>query len=192
MLPPPHQQRRLSLRARAPEQHTGTPSRGTSAFEPWEAVGEQTMCGCAHSGRRRCLLRLRLRHETLMGVCYHFRTSGVAIPVVLERLSNTPARLQEPSVLCVSRGGASESKRWVDAHSGRPRRLPRLRLRRDAVLRVCHHLRTSGAAIPFVLERLSNTPARLQESPPRSSRQAALIVGGCTRIERMALDVCKR
>ena len=39
-LPPPYQRRRRSLRARAPEQHTGTLSRSISThvhFEPWEA-----------------------------------------------------------------------------------------------------------------------------------------------------------
>ena len=43
----------------------------------------------------RGLLRLRLWHATLPGVCHRLRTSGVAFPFVLERLSNTPARLQE-------------------------------------------------------------------------------------------------
>ena len=38
-----------------------------------------------------------LRHGTLLGVPYALRTSGIAFPFVLERLSNTPARLQEAS-----------------------------------------------------------------------------------------------
>ena len=42
--------------------------------------------------------RLWLWHGTLLGVCYHLRTSGVAFPFVLKRLSNTLARLQALSI----------------------------------------------------------------------------------------------
>ena len=80
-LRPPYQWRRGSLRARAPGQHSGTPSRAISAharFESCEAC-------CEHA----------VTHGTLLGVRHHLRTSGVAFSFVLERLSNTPARLQE-------------------------------------------------------------------------------------------------
>ena len=168
-LPPPYQWRRLSLRARAPEQHSGTPSRGISTharFEPWEAV-ESNRWGDAHSGRPRGLVRLWLWHGTLLGVRHHLRTSGVAFPFVLERLSNTPARPQEASPRTPD-VRPCESKRWGDAHSGRPRGLVRLWLWHGTLLGVRHHLRTSGVAFPFVLERLSNTPARPQEASPRT------------------------
>ena len=96
---------------------------------------------------------------------YHLRTSGFAFPVVLERLSNTPARLQElpPRTPDLSRGRPWESNRWGDAHSGRPRCLVAMRLWHGTLLGVRYHLRTSGVAFPFVRERLSNTPARLYE-----------------------------
>ena len=51
-----YQWHRLSLGARAPEQPSGTPSRGISThgrFEPWEAVGEQPM---GERSRRAALL----------------------------------------------------------------------------------------------------------------------------------------
>ena len=54
-------------------------------------------CGHAQSGHPRGLLRLWLWHGTLPEVRYHLRTSGVAFPFVVERLSNTLARLREPS-----------------------------------------------------------------------------------------------
>ena len=37
------------------------------------------------------LVAMRLWHGTLLGVSYGLRTSGVAFPFVLERLSNPPA-----------------------------------------------------------------------------------------------------
>ena len=46
----PYQWRCLSLRDRAPEQHSDTPSRAISTharFEPWEAMGEQAMGRCS-------------------------------------------------------------------------------------------------------------------------------------------------
>ena len=112
---------------------------------------------------------MRLWHGTLLGFSYAFLTSGVAFPFVLEHLSNTPARPQEasPRTPDLSRGRPWESNRWRDAHSGRPRCLLRLRLRHGTRLGVCYHLRTSGVAFPFVIERLSNTPgARPQQPSP--------------------------
>ena len=94
------------------------------------------------------------------------RTSGAAFPFVLERLSNTPTRLQEPSPR--TRPRPWESKQWGDAQSGCPRGLPTMRLWHGTLLVVVHVARTSGAAFPFVLERLSNTPTRLQEPSPRT------------------------
>ena len=49
-----------------------------------------TNLGCPH-----CLAAMRLRHGTLLGVPYALRTSGVAVPFVLERReqhSGTPSR----------------------------------------------------------------------------------------------------
>ena len=73
-LPPPYQWHRLSLRARAPEQHSGTPSMAIS-------VGTLTRCA----------------HGALPGIDYHSLTNGVAFPFVLKRLRNTPTRPQWPS-----------------------------------------------------------------------------------------------
>ena len=42
VLPPPYQWRRLSLCARAPAQHSGTPARAVSAHARFEAVTEPT------------------------------------------------------------------------------------------------------------------------------------------------------
>ena len=124
--------------------------------------------GHAHLGRLRGLGRVWLWHGTLLGVRHHLRTSGVAFPFVIERLSNTPARPQEPSPCTpdLSRVKHAVSKRWGHAHSGRLRGLGRVWLWHGTLLGVCHHLRTSGVAFPFVLERLSNTPARPQEPSP--------------------------
>ena len=52
-----------------------------------------------------------------------------------------------------------------DAQSGRPRGLAAMQLWHGTLLGVPHVARTSGIAFPFVLERLSNTPARLPEAP---------------------------
>ena len=57
-------------------------------------------------------------------------------------------------------------KRWRHAHLGRLRDLGRVWLWQGALLGVRHHLCSSGAALSFVLERLSNTPARTQEPSP--------------------------
>ena len=51
----------------------------------------------AQSGCSRALVRLRLRRGTLRSALRHLRTSGVADPFVLARLSNTAARLAEAS-----------------------------------------------------------------------------------------------
>ena len=50
--------------------------------------GRATDGGDAHSGRLRCLQRLRLQHGTLLGVRYGLRTSGVAFPFVASWESN--------------------------------------------------------------------------------------------------------
>ena len=82
---------RTQAGARASEHlHVGPDlSRG----RPWESKQR----GNAKTGCPRCLAATRLWHGTLLGVLHVARTSGVAFPSVLERLSNTPARLQEAS-----------------------------------------------------------------------------------------------
>ena len=74
----------------------------------------------AHSDRTRGFVRLRLRHGTPLGVLYTICASGAAVPFVLERLSNTLARLEEAfsrtpdlsrSRPCVSSGMARSSAR---------------------------------------------------------------------------------
>ena len=60
------------------------------------------------------------------------------------------------------------SQRWEDAHSECSRGLVSLWFRRGTLLGALRDLRTSGVAVPFVLERLSNTPARLPKAAPRT------------------------
>ena len=92
-LRPRHQRRRGSLRARAPEQHSGTPSRGTfSRARP--CVSERWKD--AHSDCARGLVRLWLRHGTLLVAHRDLSTSGVVVSFVLSRLSNTLVRHHEP------------------------------------------------------------------------------------------------
>ena len=72
---------------------------------------------------------------------------------------------------------ADVSQRWADAHSDCSRGLVRLRLRHDALQGTPRHLRTSGVGVPVVLERLSNTPARLPEAS-----QAVVIVDSAHKL----------
>ena len=87
-------------------------------------------CEDAHTDWSRGLVRLWLRHDTLLGALRDLLTSGVAAPVVLERLSNTPACLSEAS----SRTLDLSRERWEDAHTNWPRGLVRLWLRHDTLL----------------------------------------------------------
>ena len=98
--PPAYQLRRLLLRARAPEQHSSTPSREAAPRTPDLSRGrpcESNQWGEAHLRCPRYSAAMGLRHGTLLGVPYARRTSGVVFPLMLDRLSNTAARLQEPS-----------------------------------------------------------------------------------------------
>ena len=52
--------------------------------------------------------------------------------------------------------------------SGCPRCLAAMRLWHGTLLGVSYALHTSGVAFPFVIERLSNTPARPQEASPHT------------------------
>jgi hypothetical protein len=64
------------------------------------------------------LLRLRLRHGTLLGMRRHPHTSDVAFPCVLKPLSNTPAHARfEPW----------ESNGWEHAHSNISKTIPQKR-----------------------------------------------------------------
>ena len=58
------------------------------------------------------------------------------------------------------------SERWEDAHYDCARGLVRLWIRDGTVLGAPAALRTSGVAVPFALERLSNTPAHPQGPSP--------------------------
>ena len=72
----------------------------------------------------------------------------------------------------------------TDADSGCPRCLVAMWLWHGTLPGVPHALRTSGAAFPFVIERLSNPPARLQEASPRACLRWSLrssIVTALTR-----------
>ena len=62
--------------------HARTPdvSRARYVSQQWED---------GYSDCSRGLVRLWLRHGTLLGACRDLRTSGVAVPFVLERLSST-------------------------------------------------------------------------------------------------------
>ena len=69
-------------------------------WQPRSVVLPLPECAQEHVGRAdshchcsRGLVRLWLRHGTLLGAVRDLRTSGAAVPFVLERLSNT----QEPS-----------------------------------------------------------------------------------------------
>ena len=115
-------------------------------------------------GRLCGLGRVWLCHGALLGVRYHLCTSGVALPFVIERLSNTPARRKYTPVLSGVRPVVSKRRRH--AHSGRLCGLGRVWLWHGALLGVRYHLCTSGVALPFVLERLSITPARPKEPYP--------------------------
>ena len=139
----PYQCRCLFLRPRAPGQHSGT--------QPREAVWEQAM------------------EARWLGVPTYSMTRSwgsptspapVAFPFVLERLGNTLARLPEAPPR--SHGRLCRSKGWGHADSGCPRGLAKMP----------HVARTSGAAFPFVLARLSNTLARLPEASLRSFHAA--------------------
>ena len=118
----------------------------------------------------RGLVWLWLRHGTLPGLQSAIHTSGAAVPFELERLSNTPARLEEASSRTpdLSRAKSCVSQQWEDGHSDRTRGLVKLRLRCGTPLGVPYALRASGAAVPFELERLSNTRARLEAASSRT------------------------
>ena len=143
--------------------------------QPCEACCEQAMQARSLGAPTWLKGCVWLWHGALLGVRRHLHTSSVAFPVVLERLSNTPAHPQEPSPCTpeLSRVRPVVSKRCRHAHSGRLRGLGRVWLWHDALLGMRHHLRTSSVAFPFVLERLSNPPARLHEAPPRCRARAS-------------------
>ena len=118
-LHPPYQWCRRPLRARAPEQPSGTPSRGISThgrFEPWEAVGEQPM------GER------SLGAATMLGgdEAWAWRAPrGLLRPAYQWRCLSLRARAPEQPSGTPSRGISFEpcgrrweSNRWGNAHSG--------------------------------------------------------------------------
>ena len=56
-----------------------------------------SLCEKQRGGRVRGVATMPLWHGTLLAVGHALRTSGVAFPFVLERLSNPPAHPQEAS-----------------------------------------------------------------------------------------------
>ena len=98
------------------------------------------------------------RHISTHG---RFEPCEAVVRFVLERLNNTAAR-------AISTNGVV-SKAWTHAHQKRPRGLVRLLLWHGVAAATARALRTSGIALPFVLERLSNTASRLQEPSPRTA-----------------------
>ena len=150
-----------SLSARAPEQHSGTPSRGilTHARLCEPAVGRRSLR--SHACRR--FGRLWLRHGTLPGLPYAFRASGAAVSFVLESLSNTPARLQDASsrTTDLSRAKSCVSQQWEDAHSDRTlyrrRGFVRLWLRHGTLLGLPYAFR--GSLRARAPEQHSGTPS---------------------------------
>ena len=158
-----YQRHRLSLRARAPEQHYRTPSTAISAharFEPCEAVVGMRWTH-AHSERVRVVATTRLWRATLLAAGRALGTSGVGFVFVLAPLSITTARLQQPSPHTPCE--AVVGMRWTHAHSERVRVLATTRLWHATLLAAERALGTSGVSSPFVLAPLSNTTARLQQ-----------------------------
>ena len=100
------------------------------------------------------LVRLWLRHGTLLGACRGLRTSGAAVPFVLARLSNTPARRSTQARFEPCE--ADVSQQWEDAHSDWSRGLVRLWPRHGTLLSACRGFRTSGAAVTFVLGKFQD------------------------------------
>ena len=156
----PYQWRGLSLRAQALEQHCGTLPRDICMHARFEqAMG-------------RCSLGAPTRHGDDGALAWHAawgrrrRTSGVAFPFALKRLSNTAARTHAQFEM-LTRSAHAAWRRWGFG-------MARC---------VGTFLLTSGADVPFVLERLRNPPARPQEASPRSCND------GYTNAECMTLWV---
>ena len=144
-----------------------------------------TRWGHAHSERPRGLVRLQLRHDTLLVVATALRTSGVAFPVAFVLLNNTAVPLQEPSHL--SRVGPVVSKRWRHAHSERPRGLVRLQLRHGTLLVVATALRTSGVAFPVTFPLRSYSASVPFGLRSRAAREPRFGVYGKSRRETHAV-----
>ena len=160
-----YQWRRGILRARGPEQHSGMPS-GGFCFEPCKADVSQRWED-AHTNWSRGWLRLWLRHDTLLGAPRDFCTCGVAVVVALEapeQYSGMPSR----GISTLEPCKADVSQRCEDAHTNWSLGLVRLWLRHDTLLGAHRDLRTSGVAVSFALEHLSNTPACLPDASPRT------------------------
>ena len=123
--------------------------------EPCEAIVSQR-CGDAQSSCGRGLVRMRLRQSTHLMVPHDYHTTRIASPCVLARFSNSPARPHEQGHLRSQTGrkpreGTMCGRSQVKVPGG------------------CYHLHRSGVAFPFVIKRLSNTPARPQEASPCSA-----------------------
>ena len=104
---------------------------------------------------------MRLWHATLLAAGHVLGTSGIAFSFVLAPLSNTTARLQQPSPHTPCE--AVVGMRWTHAHSERVRVVATTRLWQATLLVARRALGTSGIAFPFVLVPLSITTARLQQ-----------------------------
>ena len=180
-----------SLDVRAPEQHSGTPSRAISTHGGYEARASDGG-GCS------------LQRPTWLGeaLALAWRAAGgtalslVPVATLFASFSrhafkshlDARAVLSRARAVGLKRSGFARvgckrslarqwlsiarwvlpveshvSQRWEDAHSDCSRGLVALRLWHGALLGAPRHLRTSGVAAPIVLERLNDSPARRTE-----------------------------
>ena len=128
---------------------------------------EQAMGRCSLGVCPRGMATMGLWHGTLHWVADACRTSGVAFPFVLKRLSNTAARLRD---ICTHARfepcEAIVSQRWGDDC---PRGMATMGLWHGTLRGVADACRTSGVAFPFALNtaaRLRETSARMPDSRP--------------------------
>ena len=81
------------------------------------------------------------------------------------------------------------SQRWEDARSDCSRGLVRLWLRHGTLQGAPPDLRTTGAAVPFVLERVSNTPARFTAGLSRARGVRAEVHVVSTALPRVQNEI---
>ena len=107
--------------------------------------------------------------STLRAVRCGNQTIGVACPFVIERQS-TPSRGISTHAR-LERWGAMASNRCEHGRSALARGSVARWLRRNTPQVVYYGHRANSVACPFVIERQSNTPARLQKASPHGEQQ---------------------